>query len=145
MAPRIMVVNDTQEILELFRELLEEEGYEVVLYTYAIQDLAEVERVKPDLIILDHIFGEEKHGWQMLQKLKMRRSTESIPVVVCTTEVKAVQEMEGYLTAHGVGVVLKPFRIDDLLSTVTLALQNRDAAALVDTTDADANEEQRES
>ncbi len=145
MPPRIMVVDDTQEILELFRELLEEEGYEVVLYTFAIQDLAEVERVEPDLIILDHIFGEAKHGWQMLQKLKMRRSTESIPVVVCTTEVKAVKEMEGYLTAHGVGVVLKPFRIDDLLSTVRLALQTRDAAALVDTTDTDANAEQRES
>jgi DNA-binding response OmpR family regulator len=31
MAARILVVNDTQEILELFRMLLEEEGYEVVL------------------------------------------------------------------------------------------------------------------
>ena len=145
MAPRIMVVNDTQAILELFRDLLEEEGYEVVLYTFAIQDLAEVERVQPDLIILDHIFGEERLGWQLLQKLKLRRSTESIPVVVCTAAAKAVQEMEGYLTAHGVALVLKPFDIDDLLSTVRLALQNRDAAALVDTPDADAKEEHRES
>ena len=43
---RIVVVNDTQEILEIFDDLLTEEGYEVVLYSYAIQDLDEVERVR---------------------------------------------------------------------------------------------------
>ncbi|HBE24601.1 MAG TPA: response regulator, partial [Ktedonobacter sp.] len=31
MTARILVVNDTQEILELFRVLLEEEGYDVIL------------------------------------------------------------------------------------------------------------------
>jgi PleD family two-component response regulator len=47
MPKRIMVVNDTQEILELFREILTDEGYDVVLYSYGIQDLAEVERSSP--------------------------------------------------------------------------------------------------
>src|SRR5580765_7160562 len=84
MPPRILVVNDTQEILDLFQELLTEEGYEVVLYSYGIEDLSEIERVKPDLIILDHIIGGEAVGWQMLQKLKMKRSTATIPVIVCT-------------------------------------------------------------
>jgi len=62
MANRIMVVNDTQEILDLFRLILEEEGYEVVQYSYAIQDMLEVERVQPDLMIIDLIFGREKVG-----------------------------------------------------------------------------------
>src|SRR5690242_3356417 len=76
---RILVVNDTQEILELFDDLLTEEGYEVILSSFAIQDLDEIDRIKPHLIILDYIFGTEKQGWQMLQKLKMRRSTNTIP------------------------------------------------------------------
>jgi DNA-binding response OmpR family regulator len=124
MSHSIMVINDTQEILELFREILEEEGYRVFLYSYAIQDMSEVERVKPDLIILDHVFGQEKIGWQMLQKLKMRRSTETIPVIVCTAAVQAVKEMEGYLLSKSVAVVLKPFNIDDLLQAVSLALKD---------------------
>jgi DNA-binding response OmpR family regulator len=123
MPTRIMVVNDTQEILDLFREILLEEGYEPILYSYAIQDLAEVERVKPDLIILDHIIGSEAVGWQMLQKLKMRRSTATIPVIVCTAAVKAVQEMEGYMKSKNVGLVLKPFDIDDLLLAIKTALK----------------------
>ena len=128
----IMVVNDTQEILDLFREILTDEGYEVALYSYAIQDLDEIERVKPDLIILDYIFNQEQIGWQMLQKLKMRRSTESIPVIVCTAAVRQAHEMEGYLQSKGIGLVLKPFHIDDLLRAVRTALRVReDGSSLV--------------
>lgn len=122
MATRILVINDTQEILDLFRVLLEEEGYEVVLYSYAIMDMREVERVHPDLIILDYIFGTEKTGWQMLQKLKMTRATATIPVIICTAATREVREIEGYLQSHGVRLVPKPFDIDALLEAVDLAL-----------------------
>lgn len=125
MAPRIMVIDDTQEILELFREILTDEGYEVLLYSYGVQDMNEIERINPDLIVLDHIIGGEGIGWQFLQKLKMRRSTANIPVVVCSAAVKAVQEMEGFLKAKGVVVVLKPFDIDELLQAVQQALKSR--------------------
>lgn len=123
MPARIMVVNDTQEILDMFRDLLEQEGYEVVLYSYAIQDLDEILRHKPDLIILDYIFGAERTGWQLLQKLKMRRDTAAIPVVICSAAKRQIEEIEGHLLAMGVGIVLKPFNIDDLLRTVSQTLE----------------------
>jgi DNA-binding response OmpR family regulator len=126
MKARIMVINDTQEILDLFNDILTEEGYEALLYSYAIQDLHEVEHVKPDLIILDYIFGAERIGWQLLQKLKMRRSTEAIPVIICTAAAMEVRDMEGYLQAKGVGLVLKPFTIDDLVDAIDKALRLRD-------------------
>ncbi|HST89069.1 MAG TPA: response regulator [Ktedonobacterales bacterium] len=125
MATRIMVVNDTQEILELFEDILSDAGYEVVLYSYAVMDMAEVERAQPDLIILDYIFGTEKTGWQMLQKLKMRHATADIPVIVCTAATREVREIEGYLQAKGVGLVPKPFDIDDLLAAVKWAVESR--------------------
>jgi DNA-binding response OmpR family regulator len=128
-ATRIMVINDTQEILELFREILVDEGYEVALYSYSIQDMDEFERVRPDLIILDYMIGGEPLGWQILQKLKMRRSTANIPIVICTAASKAIQEMEGYLTTKDVAVVLKPFDIDDLVSAVKKALQVHESRA----------------
>lgn len=123
MATRIMVVNDSQEILELFRDILEEEGYETVLYSYAVRDIDEVERIKPDLIVLDYIIGGEKTGWELLQKLKMRRETAIIPIIICTGAVQAVREMQGYLESKGIGIVLKPFDIDDLLMEVRQQLQ----------------------
>ena len=114
----ILVINDTQEILDLFREILEDEGYRVSLYSYAIEDLDEICRLKPDLILLDLIIGREAGGWQMLQKLKMNRETASIPIIVCTAAVDVVRDLEGHLRAKGVGVILKPFDIDDLLGAV---------------------------
>lgn len=60
MAARILVINDTQEILELFRILLEEEGYEVILSGFPIQQISDFELIKPDLIILDLVFWRSK-------------------------------------------------------------------------------------
>jgi DNA-binding response OmpR family regulator len=125
MATRILVINDTQEILDLFRILLEGEGYEVVLSGFPFQQVSEIEQINPDLIILDFIFGDQKTGWQMLQLLKMKRSTASIPVVVCTAALNAVREQEGYLVSQGVHVVYKPFDIDHILTTIKLALESR--------------------
>ncbi len=129
MALHVMVFNDSKQILSLFEEILTAEGYEVTLPSFGVDDLPEVERAKPDLLILDYVVGRERSGWQLLQKLKMRRSTASIPCVVCTTAIKLAQDLEGYLTAKGVSVVLKPFDIDDLLVGIKKALEFKHSAA----------------
>ncbi len=126
---RVLVINDTPEILAAFKDILEFEGYVPLLYSYAITNIDEVEQLKPDLIILDYIFGGAKTGWQTLQLLKMRRSTAQIPVIICTAATHAVRDIEGYLTAHDIQIVPKPFDIDDLLMAVKRALVNADASA----------------
>ena len=88
MSACVLVINDTQEILDLFRELLEGEGYQVDTFTYGIRDMEEVKRINPQLIILDYLIGAEETGWQMLQKLKMTRATAGIPIIVCTAALK---------------------------------------------------------
>jgi DNA-binding response OmpR family regulator len=129
---RILVVNDTQEILELFRMLLEEEeGYDVVLSGFPIQQVKEIEQIKPDLIILDLVLGDEKTGMQMLQMLKMQRSTAAIPVLVCTAALQIVREQEGYLVSQGVHVVYKPFEIDDLMANVKQLLGSQEHVSSV--------------
>jgi DNA-binding response OmpR family regulator len=125
MAQRILVVNDTPDILEMFQMVLEEEGYEVVLSSFPYRQISDVEKIKPDLIILDYIFQGEKTGWQMLQLLKMQRSTAHIPVIVCTAASNVVQEQEGYLVAQGVRVVYKPFEIDQLVEMIALAFKDQ--------------------
>jgi DNA-binding NtrC family response regulator len=119
---KIMVVNDTSDILELFREILTDEGYEVITHSFEIHTLEPVEAVMPDLVIVDQIFGEEKPGWQLIQLLRMTRRTENIPIVVCSGALKQVQELESHLKNMQIEVVAKPFRINDLLGAVERAL-----------------------
>lgn len=121
---RSLVVNDTQEILELFEEILDGLGFESVLMSYAPRELERIREVEPDLIVLDFLMGDrELLGWQLLQKLKMDRTLATIPIVVCTAAVKAVQEQQGYLTEQGVIIVLKPFTVDQLEEAVRAAVE----------------------
>ena len=62
MAARILVINDIEEILDAFRLILEDAGYEVLLSGLAFRDTREIERLQPNLVILDYIFGAEKLG-----------------------------------------------------------------------------------
>lgn len=127
--PHILVVNDTQEILDLFEEILVEEGYRVSLYSFAINNLNEVVELQPDLVVLDFMIGGEEHGWQLLQKMKMDRRTAEIPVVVCTAALTLARELEGHLRTKNVGLVLKPFDIDELVSEVHKYLNAEPAPA----------------
>lgn len=121
-APTILVINDDQEILTLFEEILRDAGYTVLLYSSAIRDLAEIERLQPDLIIIDYLIGHEDSGWQLLQKIKMRRATATIPIIVCTAATKLLLETSGYLLSKRVIAVPKPFDIEELLAAVERAL-----------------------
>ena len=129
---RALVVNDTQEILELFDDILSGLDFETVLMSYAPRELHRIREVKPDLIVIDFLMGDrELLGWQLLQKLKMDRSLATIPVVVCTAAVKAVHEQQGYLTEQGVAIVLKPFTVDQLEEAVLAAMEQAPTAQLL--------------
>ena len=123
-ARRILVVDDTQEILDLFRVILEAEGYEVFLSTHAFENVIEIEHLHPDLLILDFLFGKHNEGWQLLQMLKMHAPTASIPVIICTAALKEVREQEDYLQKKEIQIVFKPFDIDELVSAVKHGLES---------------------
>lgn len=129
---KVLVINDTKEILELFRDILEEEmGFEVVLMSFAPDELARIAEHRPDLVIVDFVIGDrEMEGWQLLQKLRMHPETADIPVIACTAAVRQVRESEAYLLEQGIEVVLKPFTMGQLENAVGNALKlNRDWAA----------------
>ncbi len=126
---RVLVVNDTQEILELFEDILAPMGLDVILMSYAPRELDRIRELQPELVILDFVFGEkELLGWELLQKLKMDRRLERVPVVVCTAALRMVSDLQGYLTEQGVVVVVKPFNIDQLEDAVRNALTIADSA-----------------
>ena len=122
-AKHVLVVNDTEEVVELFRDILEGLGHRCSSISYAPQDLSEVASIKPDLVIVDVLIDGEKHGWQLAQKMRMSRETEAIPIIICTALTNDVREQEGWLVSKAIKVVPKPFSVDELELAVTKALQ----------------------
>ena len=123
MTTRIMVINNSDNILAMFRKILEVGDNEVFLQLFLNSDLRDVRRIQPDLIILDYYVGREGVGWEFLQLLKMEDTTAAVPVLVCTTAVKLVQEIAGYLATKRVSVLRKPFESADLVKAVQYALE----------------------
>jgi len=124
---RILLVNDSKELLELMGTLLKAQGYEPLLRSYPILNLNMIIALRPDLIILDIMFGNQQAiGWSMLDLLKLSASTASIPVIVCTAALKEVFEQQDYLAAQGVKVLLKPFVVEAMLDAIQSALVSAD-------------------
>jgi CheY-like chemotaxis protein len=129
--PHILVINDTQEILDLMQELLEEEGYRVTT-SLALLDIDKVRALAPDIIVQDLLFeGTQELGWKFLTLVRLDPQLARIPLVLCTAAVRTVNdpEMAEQLDRQGIRVVLKPFTIDDLLTTLN---DVRTAQSLID-------------
>src|SRR6185369_3699024 len=119
---RVMVINNSDDILALFQKILTTDDCQVFLQLFLNSDLREVRRIQPDLIILDYYVGREGVGWEFLQLLRMEESTAAIPVLICTTAIKLVHEIGGYLATKRVMFLRKPFESRDLVSAVQAAL-----------------------
>lgn len=122
MSARILVINDDESILELFKLILEGEGYEVCSSVEAVENITEVEKIKPDLVILDLKLGMQQEGWIMMQKIRMYPPTQHIPMILCTAALNEVREQEGTLLDKGIPIIYKPFSVDELLQAVETIL-----------------------
>ncbi|GCF11029.1 response regulator [Dictyobacter arantiisoli] len=118
MTTRIFVIEDEPDILELYRLLLEAEGYEVHATDTVHDGLSHVKNIQPHLIILDLMIGLKQEGWDFIDLLKQQPSTASIPLILCTAAEHELQGKLDSIKTSTVDVVFKPFDVDELLRVV---------------------------
>jgi CheY-like chemotaxis protein len=92
MTRRILIVEDDEATRTVMRELLSEEGFVVIGMERPPDDVAAVERLRPDAVVLDCLFYRAASGLKMLDHLKAHPNTRSIPVIICTALPKTVAE-----------------------------------------------------
>jgi CheY-like chemotaxis protein len=125
MKAHILIIDDDQSILEMMRLVLEEEGgYRVTTAESTFEDVADIERLQPDLILLDFLLQGRNTGWNFLQKLRLHRPTKDIPIVLCTAALSDVKEQESILIQKGIPILYKPFDVDELLHIVDQILSS---------------------
>jgi CheY-like chemotaxis protein len=119
--PHILLVNDTQEILDLMQELLEGEGYRVTP-SLSLLNIDRIKALAPDIITQDIMFEHSDDlGWKMLHLMRLDPELARIPIVLCTAAVSVVRDaaMAAQLDQLGVRVILKPFHINELLQVLS--------------------------
>jgi CheY-like chemotaxis protein len=114
---KIVVVDDTAEILELIDAILVDEGFYVVSCQDGNEAVETVAMEQPALVIADLRMPGYEH-WELVDTLLTDPRTRNTPVIVCSGAVSELQAERGRLLAHGGDVLVKPFDIDTLVTKV---------------------------
>jgi len=122
-ASKVLLVDDEDSLRKVMRDLLEREGYIVTEARDGVQALDQVDRVGPDIIVLDlNLPGLDGYG--VLSHLRSRPATASIPVIVLTA--KGDEDNEVRVFELGADDFLtKPFRARALSARLEAVLGRR--------------------
>jgi CheY-like chemotaxis protein len=112
--PVILVVDDDAPILLLMRNLLREFGFEPVAAGSGAQALDEVQRRKPDLILLDRNMPGMS-GDEVLAAMRGQDALSSVPVLMLTGEPMEPDEIR---RVGANAAVLKPFDVPALVQMI---------------------------
>lgn len=80
---KICIVEDDDDIREIYSLKLQEVGYEVVSAINGEEGLKVISETKPDLILLD-LMMPVKNGFEVMEELKKDPELSAIPIVVLT-------------------------------------------------------------
>jgi two-component system cell cycle response regulator DivK len=126
MSKKILIVEDNDLNLKLFRDLLEANGYTTFETKEGIEAISLTRNIQPDLIVMD-IQLPEISGLDITRKIKADRDIAHIPVIAVTAF--AMRDDEEKIMAAGCEAYLsKPIAIDDFLSTIRRFLEPHLAA-----------------
>ena len=113
---QILVVEDNEKNMKLFRDVLRATGYRTLEASTGGQALMLAAEHRPALVLMD-IRLPDMDGVEALGRLRMDERTASIPVVAITAQAMK-GDRERFIEAGFDGYLSKPVDIDELLATV---------------------------
>ena len=120
MNERILVVDDTPANIQTAAAILKGQGYQLSVATNGKQALDVLEKVRPDLILLD-VMMPEMDGFETCQRIKATEAWRDIPIIFLTARTKTADLVKGFAMG-AVDYVGKPFNAHELLARVNTHL-----------------------
>jgi CheY-like chemotaxis protein/MinD-like ATPase involved in chromosome partitioning or flagellar assembly len=120
MAEKILIVDDEVDTLRLVGLMLERQGYEIVAAENGEQALEEVEKGKPDLILLD-VMMPGMDGFEVARQIRGNSETEDIPIIMFTAKVQVEDKVTGLESGADV-YLTKPTQPRELFAQVKVLL-----------------------
>jgi len=116
--PRIMVVDDEPNIIELARLYLEREGYQVEGVADGQSALSSLGDINPDLVVLD-VMLPDIDGFEVCRRL---RSKSDVPILMLTARKEDIDKILG-LELGADDYFTKPFNPRELVARVKAILR----------------------
>ena len=126
MKPKILVVDDEPDAVELIEFNLKAAGYDVVTATDGEEALKRARSVMPQLIILD-LMLPEVDGLEVCKILRRDPRTAGVPIIMVTAKAAEIDRVLG-LELGADDYVTKPFSPRELVLRIRKLLQRREGA-----------------
>lgn len=124
----ILVVEDESAIAELIAINLRHAGYEVVVAATADQAQAAVDKVLPDLVLLDWMLPGQS-GLMLAKQWRGASRTRDLPLIMLTARDSEADRVSG-LDAGADDYLSKPFSTKELLARIRAVLRRKAPEAL---------------
>src|SRR5207244_4417826 len=120
MPSRILIIDDAPANIQTLSTILKERGYDINIATDGRQGLELLERIRPDLILLD-IMMPEMDGFETCRRIKASATWREIPIVFLTAKTDTGDIVRAF-ELGAVDYVAKPFNAHELLARVNTHL-----------------------
>jgi DNA-binding response OmpR family regulator len=117
----VLIVDDTPDNLALLSTALEQAGYKVLVALDGISALERMQRMRPDVVLLDAMMPG-LDGFQTCRRMKAMPAIAEIPVLFMTALTESEHVVEGF-AAGGVDYVTKPIHPEEVLARVAAHLR----------------------
>ncbi len=119
---KVLIVDDEPDTLELVKLVLESGGFETLLAASGTQALEQIERTRPDLVLLD-IMMPDIDGWDVFRKIKEKDP--KIPVAILTAKAQNIDRLLGLHVLKADDYITKPFGKNELINRVRKLLTEK--------------------
>jgi CheY-like chemotaxis protein len=123
MVKKILIVEDNEEILDLFSALLRSSGHAIIEARNGFEGIRLAFEEKPHLILLD-IQMPVMNGWEALSILKDEPSTRDIPSIALTSD-HLIEGRQGFINLGFDDYIPKPVPVKEFMRIVEKHLNHR--------------------
>jgi len=121
----ILFVDDTPSNIQVLGKMLGDKGYEISVATSGKQALSIVEKIIPDLILLD-VMMPEMDGFTVGKTLKENPLTKDIPILFISAKDDMESKLKGF-EIGGADYITKPFQSAEVIARVRTHLELKNA------------------
>jgi CheY-like chemotaxis protein len=114
--PLVLIVDDSQDIRDVFSMFLEHEGFTVLAAADGKRGLTLARKHRPKVILMDGGLPGLS-GWDALREIRADPALARIPTLVVTGDSRA-DAAERAFAAGAAGFLLKPFEMDELMRLI---------------------------
>ena len=121
MKPKILLVEDDENLVELVRYNLGAEGFELVSTPDGEEAMLLAEEEQPDLVILDWMI-ENLPGIEVCRRLRRSPATANLPILMLTARAEEADRVRGLETGAD-DYLTKPFSPRELVARIKAVLR----------------------